>query len=619
MKRQLIIVLAVSVGIVTSVLLPFTGCANRGIGPQGGPKDTIAPQIVKMTVPNGSCNVTSQQMVIQLNEYVQIDGSTDNILVSPPQQRPPEIKAVGKKVEIQFKEPLKDSTTYTIDFGNQLVDNNEKNPLPDFCYSFSTGAQIDSLEVYGTLINAEDLNPISGVVIGLHQQLEDSALFTHPFTRIARTNPQGEFAIRNVKEGTYRLYALQDMSRDYVFQPGEGVAFSDETVTPYISTETVKDTIGDSVVTMEYFYYEPSNLLLRLFKGDYERMYFQRLLRKDAERIQLVFSSPQPSVPVLKALRLESDSLGLDSSWVDFTQHSLIQQSPRMDTFTIWLTDSLAIRMDSVRMEMTYTMTDSLFQPGLQTDTLLAVYRAPVRSERTRRTLAQKKEKQGLAINSNASSKWNFFDTLLIQSPTPIAHFEADSIQLFSQQDTVLTPVARTLVKKDSAGLQLMVLAPWKPRASYVLEVDSAAIIDIYGQSCKKTTFKIQVRSTEEYANMKVFLSPYSEQAYIQLLDNQDKPVRVAKAEPNGTLFNYLEAGVYYMRAYMDANGDGKWTTGDVKTHRQPEAVYYFPKKMTLRANWEFEEHFNWQVVPLLQQKPQAIRKDAAQDDKKQQ
>lgn len=584
------------------MVLPLTGCANRGVGPQGGPKDTLGPVVAKMTVPDGARNVKSQEMVIQMNEYVQIAGASDQILVSPPQQRPPEIKAVGKKIEIEFKEPLKDSTTYTIEFGDQIVDNNERNPLKDYTYSFSTGDQIDSLEVYGTLINAEDLNPVSGVVVGLHQLLDDSAVYTLPFTRIGRTDKEGAFSIHNVKEGTYRLYGLMDQSRDYVFQPGEQVAFLDETVTPYIHTEVIRDTVGDSVTTLEYFYYEPSHLLLKLFTEDYQRHYFQRLLRNEAERIQLIFSAPQPSVPQLTATEI-----------ADFALHSSIEASPSMDTFTVWLKDSTVIKMDSIRLAMKYMKTDSLMQLYEQTDSLLAVYRAPMMSERTKKALAQKKEKMGLGIACNGNSRWNYFDTLLITLPTPLAHVEKDSIHLFSKQDTILTPMEMQLEKQDSLGRKLRVMAPWKPTKSYVLRVDSGAIEDIYGQVNKKNEYTLQVRSMEDYATMTVYLTPYTSKAMVQLLNSQDKPVREQRAEENGTQFTHLEAGTYYMRVYMDENGDGKWTTGDVKRHRQPEQVYYFPKKLTIRANWEFEEHWDWQAIELLKQKPAAIRKDAGE------
>lgn len=609
--------------LVASLLLPLSSCANRGIGPQGGPVDSLAPVITKMTIPNGARNVKEKKMTIQFNEYISINGSTENILVSPPQQRPPEIKAVGKKLEIEFQEDLLDSTTYTIDFGDQIVDNNEKNPVKGYAYSFSTGDHIDSLEVYGQLINAEDLNPISGIVIGLHQDMEDSAFYKHPFTRIARTNAEGEFAIRNVKTGTYRLYALQDQSRDYCFQPGEGLAFMDETVTPYIITEVEQDTIymkdtldamgraiPDSVITSEYFYYEPSNLLLRYFAEDYKRLYFQRMIRKNAHMIQLNFGGSQPAMPQLQAMRLESDSLAQDSMWVDFIQYSILQANATMDTFRIWLTDSLAIRMDTIRFAMTYTKTDSAFQNQWQTDTILATYKAPKLNDRTRKTMEQKRIKMGLTLQCLGSKSFNHFDTLLLASSTPIQTYYVDSMHLFMKQDTTLVPVDFTVQKKDETGMELMVQTSWHAGSDYVLKTDSGAVTDIYGMSTKQDKYAIHVRSNEEYANMTVHIQPFTEKAVIQILDGQDKPIRTARAAQGGTRFQYMDAGTYYMRIFMDENGDGKWTTGELKSHRQPEQVYYFQKKMTLRANWEFEEHFDWQMIPLLQQKPAAIRKD---------
>jgi len=602
-----------------------TGCANRGVGPQGGPVDTIPPVITKMTVQNGQRNVTTKEMYIQFNEFIQIDGSTENILISPPQQRPPEIKAVGKKLEINFQEDLQDSTTYTIDFGDQIVDNNEKNPYKDLSLCFTTGDQLDSLEIYGQLINAADLNPISGVVIGIHADMEDSAFYKKPFTRIARTNEQGEFVIRNIKSGTYRLYALQDQSRDYCFQPGEALAFCDTTITPYITYDVELDTIflpdtlsadslpvADSVVIREYFYYEPSNLILRLFSEDYQRLYFQRAIRNEAHLIQLNFNGPQPQIPQFTAMRLDNDSLAHDSLWVDFTEHSMIQMSDNMDTFKIWLSDSAAIRMDSIQFSMTYYITDSAYNIIPQTDTILSVFRAPVINERTRKTIEEKRLKTGLILKCNANSKFNYFDTLFLTSPTPIESFEADSIHLIHKEDTTLTPVPFQIEKKDSIGLKLAIIASLSPEQDYQLLLDSGAIRDIYQLSNNKDKFDAHVRSVEEYATITIFIQPYSDSAYIQLLNDKDLPIKIQKADSSGTKFSNMEAGTYYLRIFLDENGDGQWTTGDFTTHRQPEQVYYFQKKLNLRANWEFEQHFDWQLIPLLDQKPTDIRKDAA-------
>ncbi|MCQ2342229.1 MAG: Ig-like domain-containing protein [Paludibacteraceae bacterium] len=606
-----------------------TGCANKGIGPQGGPKDTIPPVITKMSVPNGARNVKDKSISIQFNEFILLEGSTDNIMISPPQQRPPEIKAVGKKIEIEFQEDLKDSTTYTIDFGNQIVDNNEKNSYKDFTYSFSTGNQIDSLEIYGQLINAADLNPISGVIIGLQEDLTDSAFSGKPFTRIGRTNTEGEFSIKNIKAGSYRLYALMEQSKDYCYQPGEGLAFQEELVTPYINVRTETDTIylkdtldadghaiPDSVITAEYYYYEPSELLLRFFKEDRQRHYFQRALRKDAHCIQLIFGSPQDSMPRLIALRLEGDSLQQDSLWVDVMKHCIVQSNAKKDTISLWLTDSCAIRMDSIRLAMTYMKSDSLLNLVPQTDTILAIYRAPRINERTKKILEQKRLKTGLAIKTNASGKFNHFDTLCIQTPTPILQFEQDNMHLQIKKDTLWKDVAFQLALRDSTAMNLQIIADLRPNEEYQLLVDSGAIKDIYHMTSKTDKYSIKIRPKEDYATLTVFVSPFVDNAYIQLLNANDQPIRTLKAEKNGTLFSFIDPGIHYMRLFIDEDSNGKWTTGDWSKHRQPESVYYSHKKLNLRANWTFEETFDWQSIPLLLQKPSAIRKDMGTEKK---
>ncbi len=613
-----------SVCLIHGALLTSIGCANRGIGPQGGPKDTIPPVITKMSIPNGTCNFHGKDITIQFDEYIQLDGATDNILISPPQQRPPEIKAVGKKIEIAFQEDLRDSTTYTIDFGNLIVDNNEHNPYPDFSLSFSTGDQIDSLEIYGQLINAEDLNPISGIVVGLHEDLEDSAFLTKPFTRIGRTNEEGEFSIKNVKNGTYRLYALSDQSRDYCFQPGEGLAFCDTLITPYVTYECQTDTlylkdtldaeghlIPDSVIKAEYFYYEPSNLLLRFFQEERQRLYFQRAFRKEPHYMQLFFGAPQDSLPVIHALRPEADSLAQDSTWIDFTQYSILQANPTRDTLTFWFTDSALIRTDTLRFAMTYLKSDSLYNPRSQTDTIQTIYRAPRMSEKAKEALKQKKIKAGLPLSSNAKSSFNYFDTLRISSSTPIARFNADSMHLEIKKDTTYMPVPFRVVPYDSTKLSLMILAALKPEKDYQLTLDSGAVTDIYNLSNQGNKYPLHVRSTEEYATLTVFIRPYMANAYIQLLNANDQPVKQMAADSAGIAFRNIEPGQYYMRLFIDENGDGKWTTGDWQQKRQPEQVAYFRKKMNLRANWTFEETWHWQSTPLLEQKPSAIRKDA--------
>lgn len=612
--------------IIGAAGLVFSGCANRGIGPQGGPKDEVPPVVLKETPANGTLNFNAKRIEIQFDEYVTLDDVSKNVLISPPQQYPPEIKAVGKRVRIEFKETLKDSTTYTIDFGEALRDNNERNPLTNYHYSFSTGNHIDSLEMYGTMINAEDLNPISGVIVGYHSNLNDSAFERIPFDRIGRTNKDGDFSIKNIAPGTYRLFGLKDVSRDYCYQPGEGLALCDSLITPYIFIETEHDTIWlkdtlaadstlipDSITTVEYYYYEPSNLLLRFFYENKKSLYFQRALREKAHYFTLYFSAPQEELPQITAMRPEHDSLGTDSSWVDFTHYTLLQANPTKDTLVYWLTDSAAIRMDTLRFEMRYHKTDSVYQLQAVTDTLQVIYRAPRMSEKARQNQQKKEARTPLQMTSNAKSGFEVYDTLLLISPTPIALFIKDSLHLEMKHDTLWDKKTFSLQMADSAHLKMRVIFPMEPGNEYRLSLDTGAITDIYGKMNDKKSFSLKVKKTEEYATLKIQLQDWDERAVIQLLDEHDKPVRTLRARKEGTLFTHLAPKTYYLRLFIDADGNGIWTTGDYLTRRQPEEVFYFTRKLTLKANWDFEEVFDWKNVPLLEQKPDAIRKDAAE------
>ena len=165
----------ISLFTLLALLLTFYSCANKGVGPQGGPKDETPPQMQKEVPENGTLNFSGKTIILYFNEYVQLDKVADNVMISPPQQKPPVIKAIGKRVIVAFEEPLRDSTTYTIDFGSAICDNNEKNPMQGYSYSFSTGDHIDTLEIKGQVLNARDLNPMSGITVGIHANHADSA------------------------------------------------------------------------------------------------------------------------------------------------------------------------------------------------------------------------------------------------------------------------------------------------------------------------------------------------------------------------------------------------------------------------------------------------------------
>jgi uncharacterized protein (DUF2141 family) len=614
--------------IVILLVLLLASCANRGAGPQGGPRDTIPPTVLNEIPLNGTLLFTGKEIVIELDEYVQLNDIQKNVLISPPQQNAPEVKAIGKKVYVAFQEDLQDSTTYTIDFGAAICDYNEKTPLTGYVYSFSTGNHMDSLAISGCVYNAATLSPVPDVLVGIHRNLEDSALSTLPFSRITRANEDGVFTIYNVQPGTYRIYALNDISRDFLYQPGEGIAYLDSLITPTFDVRLHFDTVwvdtlgidlqtGDTLFTrlvdsvsmhpVTHFY--PDSLLLWYFEEDRQRQYFQRVYRDEQHLFSLVFSAPQDSMPMIRALRpSEVDSLANDSSWVDFLDYSLLQVSKNLDTITYWLTDSLAIGMDSIYLQMQYKVTDSLYNLVDKTDTVLAVYRHPRMSEKTKATMERKKRERKLELRTNASSSFDIYDTIRITSTFPLDSVHDTLFHLEQKVDTLLQPIPFVIQKKDSISMTLYVLANLQPEMSYQLKIDSAACQDIYGacnDSIKKT---IKLKSKNDYSSLRVKMNHFDARARIQLLNDKESVVREVAATSDGVKFEYLAPNTYFLRLYIDVNGDGKWTTGDWLLKRQPEPIYYYPKRLKLRANWDFEETFDHLAKPQILSKPKALR-----------
>ena len=594
------------------LIAALTGCANRGSGPQGGPKDTIPPTLLRETPQNGTCNFTGKTIVLQFDEYIQLVNVADNILISPPQQKPPIVKAIGKKVIVTFEEPLRDSTTYTIDFGQAICDNNEKVPLGNYSFSFTTGEHIDTLAMFGKVINAENLNPVQGVIVGVHEILHDSAFATVPFTRIAKSDSTGQFGVLNMHGGNYRIYALRDVSKDYLYQPSEALAFTDEVFSPALAYDSIvthePDSIGHVLPDDTLWYHVPDTIVLKLFTENKQRHYFMRALRdKEQHYFTLLFSAPQDTLPTIVAL--PPDSTQQDSVWVDFTQYMLCQANPTKDTLVYWLTDSAAIRMDSLRFTMTYKMSDSLYQLVDTTDTVQAIYRHPRMSQKALEAKQRKNANRKVELKSNASAKFDIYRSLEWYAATPLQDFALDSIHLLEKVDTLLKPVDFRIEALDGVGLRFALHANLLPEHSYVLRIDSGAMHDIYGVTNNLYKAECKLRSLDEYSTLTIRLTHFDPRARIQVLDEKDHVLRELPAKPEGAVFEYLEAKSFYIRMYLDLDGNGQWTTGDWTFKRQPEPVFYLSKKLTLRANWEFEEEFDHLAIPLLEQKPRALIK----------
>ncbi len=589
--------------ILASVVLIVHACANKAQGPTGGPKDETPPRVMRSTPINGSLNFKKKQIEIVFDENISVEKPGELIVISPPQLKQPEIKGNAKTVSISFEDELKDSTTYTINFGNSIADLNEKNVLKDFRFAFATGNQIDTLQISGKLVNAEDLNPVSGILVGIHAADNDSAIFKTPFIRIGRTDENGHFSIDNMKPGKYKVFALGDVSKDNIYQPGEAVAFIDSIISPSSVMELKQDTIWKDTATVDSIRsymgprFLPDNLLFKLFKETKKRQYFVKSERKQAQSFSLFFNAKADSLPLIKPLNFNWD------------KKVLVQKNATLDTLTFWLKDSAVYKMDTLKMQMTYYKTDSLFRYVPQTDTI------EVFERKGKVNLKAKKQTQKplefIKVSDNASGSFDVYSRLLFTFDAPVQTVDISKMKLKQKVDSVYKDLPLKWQQVDSTQMLYAVSHKWEPEESYMFTVDSAAIQSMYGLNNKAVKSEFRIKSLDEYSAIRIIPAQFDSLIVFQVLDNVDKVLATKPAVAKGTLFEYLKPGEFYLRAFIDRNRNGKWDTGELSSRKQPEEVLYYPKKLTLRANWEFEETWDIQAVPLLEQKPKELIKDA--------
>ncbi len=587
-------------GILLSVLVLYS-CANRGQGPQGGPKDEVPPRVLRSSPADKAVNVSRSRVEIEFDENVNLKDIAKNVIISPPQRTNPEIRAYGKKVVVNFNDSLQSNTTYSINFGDAVVDNNEGNILKDFVFSFATGSEIDTLQVSGTLLNAEDLNPMKGIIVGIHSDLNDSAFISKPFNRITRSGDNGRFTVYNVKENQYRVYALNDLNRDNFYQKGEGSAFIETvfqtSMEEYMRQDTIwKDSITvDTIRTVKAIRYLPNDILLKYFMDDTKRQYLVKSERLEPHKLTVYFNTRNAEQPEIRPLN------------INWNNRMLLQKNAGLDTLTYWLTDSTLIKQDTITLEVKYLKSDSIFRLQPETDTIHLFQRRAARAQTTTATIRKKME--FLSLTTNLSSRFEVYNPVTISFNTPIKSYDISKIHLSQLVDTVLVPVKYDLQKKDSVGMNFVINHKWIPETTYQLVVDSAAFFSIYDQHNDHLKNELKIKSLDDYSSLKLFLQNYDSTAVFQVVDKNDKVVRTMPIERNGTHVQYLDPGDYYVRMFLDRNGNGKWDTGSVLEKRQPEEVFYYSKKLTLIKNWEFEETWDHTATPLLEQKPADLKK----------
>ena len=590
-------------------------CANIG-NPDGGPYDELPPKFVKSTPQPGSLNNKRAEISIEFDEFIQLENASEKIVVSPPQIQMPEIKVNGKRVEVNLEDTLQPDMTYTIDFADAIVDNNEGNPLNNYTFTFSTGNAIDTMEVSGTVLDASNLEPVKGILVGLHSNLADSAFVKKAFERVARTDSRGRFIIRGIAPGTYRVYALQDANQNFLFdQKSEMIAFTDSLVVPRFEQRMRQDTVWKDTVTVDtivehaYTHFLPDDILLRAFKEDATTLYMVKNERMVPQKFSFYFSAPVDSLPRIEGLNF------------DAADAFLLEHSLRYDTLTYWLKDTLLCKQDTLGMAVHYLYTDTLGQLSPITDTLNLASRQIV--------LPKKKRKKDddepaptvfLKANVSVSSSFDVYSNVEFEFEQPLAWFDSTAIHLQQKVDTLWTDVP-FVFEKDSLRLRNYRLrAFWEPEGEFKLTVDSAAFHSIYGLFTDKIEKTMKVKALSDYATLywNIIGIPDTASAIVELLDSQDKVVRRAEVGANGGAdFYYLNPGTYYARLFIDSNKNGVWDTGLYGERRQGELVCYYPMPVELKAYFEVTQDWNLFQVPADRQKPDEIKKQKPEERKK--
>ncbi|MDR1203729.1 MAG: Ig-like domain-containing protein [Tannerellaceae bacterium] len=591
------------------LLLIIYSCANIG-SPNGGPYDEDPPKFVSSTPAPNQTNFKGNKIEILFDELIQIEKPTENVIITPPQLQMPVIRPSGKKVVVELKDTLKENTTYTIDFTNSIADNNEKNVFENFSFAFSTGDIIDSLEVSGYLLNAENLEPMPGITIGLHSNLDDTAFVKEPFIRTSRTNDIGKFVIRNIAPGTYRIFALNDVNRDYKFdQPGEEIAFCDSLIIPTFEFTSRQDTLWkdtitvDTIKTVAYTRFMPDNIELRLFKEQFERQYILRPERPQENLFTLRFNAKLDTMPLPVPLNF----IPAEENWY------YPQWTEEDKAVTYWLTDPLIWSQDTLQIEINYPKSDSLNVLRPQTDTLSVSMR--------RRPEPKKKKKDddepepiiflGMAID--APNSMDIFDTVAIVFDEPVLELDKELFFLEQKIDTIWTPVVFDFYPDSLNSLGFFISRKWNYAEEYRLTVDSASIYSIYDKWNNTVSQTFRIKAEDEYGHLYININGLptdSTVAFVELLNSNDQPVRKNRVSNGGVLFMDLHPDKYYARLILDENANYTWDTGNYAEKRQPETVIYCPNMFTIMKNWQLEETWDIHAATFTRQKPLDITKN---------
>lgn len=553
----------------------------------GGPKDTTPPIVENSTPPNYATNFNTNEIEIEFNEFIQLEGVNQKLMVSPPLEKDPEINSRGKSLIIEINEQLKENTTYSFYFADAVVDLHESNPIENFQYVFSTGEKVDSMKTSGKVVNAYNKQPVSDIFVMLYTRKPDSVPMKYRPLYITKTNEDGIFELTNLKDTTYKIFALDDVNANYLYDlPNEKIAFTDSVIKPeqvtlmksYKVADTAsKDSLkspgedsseGDTLKSAPGSTTVSDTLTLNLFRDRDTTLKITTSKMEKDEKVILGFNKPVDSLAI-KPLQPEMKQKWYIPEWNQVN-----------DSVLLWLTD-----FDSDSLIMTFSM-DSVL-----TDTLTFTYFE--KSEEKQR----KRPKPGLKITPQLQKNVQIpAYPLLLNLSKPLAEgsFSHDSLFLYSSEDTSKVAYQQNGIR------QVQIDYSWKDEMNYRLYIPDSTFTDIFGNVNDSIVLSFSTKPKDQYGTLIVTASvPDTTKNYIVNLLSEDEKTNYKRTVINKdtTLkFKFLDPGKYKLKTIVDRNKNNVWDAGLYIKHEQPEEVVYFEQVIEIMANWEIE--YDWKIKP---------------------
>ena len=566
MKTRLTLTAIVLAAFSAACLLSHS-CANTTTAPQGGPKDTIPPVIKQIEPQNGTTGfpTVGGTVVMTFDEYTVVKNQGD-ILLSPPLKKKLKTKVRGKSIVVTVQDTLRENTTYTIDFGSALADNNEGNIAPRTVYTFSTGDVIDSMYVTGRVIDCQTLTPVPKTLVTLYRDHSDSACFNALPDAAAITDDWGFFTIRNIAPDAYRVYAYSDADGDFKYNPdGDKVAFMDSLFTP----EAV---VRDSIYELKGFDMKDTTacmarnamIELPLFTGLQSVQYLQNYGRKAEKAGFLKFSAGDVVINSL-------EFVGIDSSDV------LVQYTPTRDSLDFWITykyhleDSLILRLNYMKTDSTghLVATDESVVLGMPTDTALI-------------SANKAREKDTVFVLKTASAPETIEqEGITLESEFPVIRMVTDSISLIETNPKNQTVEREIRFTRDPSDIRRFILYPegkLQPGYTYAVTIPRGTFTNMYGLPSREETLRISLPTGEDLSTLSIQLTGVDNRYIVELTNEKlDRVHRRFIVEKDSILFcPYLKADRYAIRIMQDRNRNGIYDMGNLLEKRQPERVLIF-------------------------------------------